>query len=351
MLSLITTTINVPLNLEDYARDFKEHGHEVEIVVAGDRKTPGGVEDFCKTIGARYLSCQEQEDWLPKSYSHFLPWNSIQRRNVAILWAYKSGAEIIYTIDDDNYLYTKDYISGHGPIGKVKNLTTESHASGWYNPCQLLTEKDGKDFYPRGYSFANRLSKPDAVSVATTMGRIIVNAGLWIGDPDIDAVTRLAINPIVTEGRFSRNRVLGTGTKAPFNSQNTALHRDVIPAYCMITGVGRYDDIVPSYFVQRIADHLGDHISFGFPLVSQERNVHDITKDLADEVLGMQLIDRIVGWLYEIPLTGKSYLECIQEILPKFREKYITNGTLTAEQMKFMKSINANYEHWLEALK
>jgi hypothetical protein len=146
---------------------------------------------------------------------------------------------------------------------------------------------------------------------------------------------------------FNRTTVLDKGIKSPFNSQNTALHRDVIPAYCMITGVGRYDDIIPSYFVKRIADHLGEYVSFGSPIVRQERNQHDLFKDLSDELLGMQLIDNIVDWLYVIPLTGRTYRECLAELLPAFERKF-RGINMKLEQEVFLHNIVSSYKEWMK---
>jgi hypothetical protein len=332
--------------------DAKKYGHDLKVVVAGDKKTPHETKEFCAKHGITYLSFEHQNLWLQKDfpdYNSFLPANCIQRRNVAILYAYVSGADKIYTIDDDNFLEDKDYIGQHN-LGR-KELKTLSSYGKWLNVCLFLQDKNNSLFYHRGYSFKNRGGEEDTVREHIITGETVVNAGLWLGDPDIDAVTRLSVNPEVVSIRSGGDRfAFAKGTKAPFNSQNTALDRKVIPAYCMLTGVGRYDDIIPSYFVKRIADHLGEYISFGPPIVRQERNKHDIFKDLSDELLGMQLIDDIVDWLYDIPLTALNYGGCLKEILPKFRDKYITNGKYTSDQIKFLKSINRNYEEWLRCM-
>lgn len=183
--------------------------------------------------------------------------------------------------------------------------------------------------------------------------RCVVNAGLWKGDPDIDAATRLALNPIVTKNLAPNNYSLSLRTKCPFNSQNTALHRDVIPAYCIIHGVGRYDDIIPSYIVKRIADHLGDYVRFGEPIVRQVRNQHDLWKDLEDERIGMQLTDRFVDWLYEITLAGATYKECLEQVIFGLQLRYITadaNKTLSPEQYQFLQNITTAYNKWMEVL-
>lgn len=354
--ALITTTINVPYLLTDYVNDFIKYGHkDVEIIVAGDIKTPPEAKDFCEalciTSGVKihYLGIPEQHDFLDKfpTYKSFLPWNCVQRRNIAILMAYHAGAEIIYTIDDDNFLHTENYIGAH-KLG-YQELVIISMNSGWFNVCSHLINKDNAFYYPRGYAFTKRNLKEENGVCGVLPGRVVANAGLWVGDPDVDAVTRLAIAPESTDYHSTMPLSPGKNTKCPFNSQNTALHRDVIPAYCLATGVGRYDDILASYIVKRIADHLGDYISFGLPLVNQKRNPHDLFKDLKDELIGMQLVDRFVDWLYEIQFKGQTYKDCTKEIIPVVKAR-ANGGDLTFEQRNFLNSLCLNYETWMECV-
>jgi hypothetical protein len=143
-----------------------------------------------------------------------------------------------------------------------------------------------------------------------------VNAGLWLDDPDIDAMTRIE-HPIVVRGVRSSapsRFTLQPGTWSPFNSQNTALARDVIPAYFLSPRVGRYDDIWPSYIVTRIANHLGEVISYGEPLLRQKRNIHDLWRDLDAERVGMVLTDEFCAVLRCLTLRGKTYQQCYAEI-------------------------------------
>lgn len=357
--ALITTTINIPENIADYARDIAEHGPvDTKIIVAGDEKTPLECDRFLRDlvkehqVPIEYLNPRKQTEYLEEigatEYGNFLPWNCIQRRNIAVLYAYKKGAEIIATIDDDNYFEGEGYFKQHGNLGSTEALTLLSSDNGWFNPC------DEHSFYPRGFSFKNRRSSisPD-ITESSKSGRRVVNGGLWVGDPDIDAVTRMATNPDVEEythlslSFVSPKEVLAPNTKCPFNSQNTALHRDVIPAYCLATGLGRYDDIIASYVVKRVADHLGDYISFGEPLVKQKRNKHNIWKDFEEERIGMQLTDQFVDWLYEIELTKTTYRECTAELMLGLHDKFKT-GERPAEQNDFFNSILRNYALWLK---
>lgn len=356
-IALVTTTINVPKLLDDYCRDIVEHGYKdkVNIIVVGDRKTPSEAGIFCYELGRKYkidvqyLGIKDQDEFLESvspEYKKFLPYNCIQRRNVGMLKAYQQGSEYIITIDDDNFLHTPNYIGSHLSTLQNKNPYVYDSTSGWYNVCKMLREKDHKVFYHRGYSWIHRLADKGEVKGHFTSGRIVVNAGLWLGDPDVDAVTRLAIGPEAshcTPGYLA----LGIGTKSPFNSQNTALHRDVIPAYCLGAELGRYDDIMASYIVKRIADHLQDYCAFGIPLVRQIRNEHDLWKDLDLERTGFQLIDRFVGWLYRIELKGTTYLECAKEIF-RYNWDPEKDGALTEEQGDFLNMLELNYRRWTE---
>lgn len=346
--ALVTTTINVPLLLNDYIADFKKHDQDVDIFVAGDRKTPPEARDFVQSIGGQYLGSVEQEEIMSfhPAFNAVLPWNCIQRRNVAILEAYRRGAEIIYTIDDDNFLYTENYVGAHGELGTEKDCITIDNPTGWANVCNALVS--AVPFYHRGHSFVARQAKTD-VRVKSTVNkvRVVVNAGLWLGDPDVDASARIVCPPTSTAYKFKENFVLERGTKAPFNSQNTALYRDVIPAYCMVPGIGRYDDIVASYIVKRIADHLGDYISYGLPLVTQKRNDHDLFKDLEQEMTGMKIIDRFVGWLYAVELKGKTYKDCARELMFSLCA-CADRGDITIEQRVFITAITRAYYAWLE---
>jgi hypothetical protein len=323
--TIVTTTIHVPLLLESYLEDALQFEHPaLSVVVVGDRKTPEGARDFCASLGRRfpypvtYLGVAEQLRYLveyPELASH-LPWDCIQRRQIGLLHAYEDGAELIITIDDDNYLAQRDFVGHHALVGRRVTLDAFESAAGWVNVCDFLSEAHGFRFYHRGFPPAMR-AHPERLAPAptTATGRVVVNAGLWLEEPDIDAVTRLAIPVRATAYTRSDNFVLAPGTWSPFNSQNTALHRDVVPAYFLSPWTGRYDDIWASYVVDAIASHLGDLVAFGHPLVRQTRNPHDLWRDLDQERQGMRLTDALIDALRSIAFTGRSYARCFTEAI------------------------------------
>jgi hypothetical protein len=180
----------------------------------------------------------------------------------------------------------------------------------------LLDEECDIDFYHRGYSPRNRW-KIDSPAMEMKSNNIIVNAGLWTDNPDVDAITRLERKLTVTGFTYDvpKTIALAPGTWSPFNCQNTALAREVIPAYFMSPNIGRHADIFASYVVARLAEHFGDVITFGAPLSAHHRSPHDLWHDLDIEREGMQRTDDFCDQLRAIKLTAKSYHEGFQEII------------------------------------
>jgi hypothetical protein len=117
------------------------------------------------------------------------------------------------------------------------------------------------EYYPRGYPMDQRFVDPRPVYRSEIQTRkVVVNGGLWLDDPDVDAITRLCNS--ISAVRCGRTRypppallvsalqtvaaqvpdlcaprsytreesfTMANGTWCPFNSQNTALAREVPP--------------------------------------------------------------------------------------------------------------------------
>ncbi len=324
-IALITTTIHVPEALHGYARDAREHGRTIKIYVAGDRATNAEAPDYCARLArdtgveCEYLGVAAQEAFLspwPELRAH-LPWNCIQRRNVAVLKAVCDGADVVVTIDDDNFIAEQDYFRHCAAAGGRQTLPAYGKAGEWFNVCRFLTTANNYQFVPRGYGMAARAGLDDGsapVACAPMSLPLAVVAGFWLGDPDIDAATRLAHPVEVVRYRLDHNFFLAPGARGPFNSQNTILARAVLPAYFLSPNVGRYDDIFASFIVKRIADHLGWGVSFGRPLVRQERNEHDLLHDFDLERAGMCLVDSLAADLADVALRGDTFASCALEI-------------------------------------
>ena len=328
VIALVTTTINVPELLYAYARDAREHDQAVKIYVAGDQHTQAGAADCCAFIARRtgieceYLDPAAQDRFLapwPKLREH-LPWNCIQRRNVAVLKAVRDGAATVVTIDDDNFLAEDNYFAHFthvGSWGDKVTLPAYGRPGEWFNVCRFLETANHYQFVPRGYGMSARGELDDGTAAASgpalTMPVSVV-AGLWLGDPDIDAATRLAHPIEVTRYLLDHNFFLAPGAR---RSLQLSEHRTSACGFTRLLSVaacGRFDDIFASFIVKRIADHLGWGVSFGRPLARQERNAHDLLHDFDMERMGMRYVDDFTTDLAKTTLKGEDFASCALEI-------------------------------------
>jgi hypothetical protein len=189
----------------------------------------------------------------------------------------------------------------------------------WFNICALLDSQVRDPIFARGYPYAARHSGAQGQTRAIPQGVssiVAINAGLWVHDPDVDAITRLAQAPRVTAAK-SRSVILGPQTWSPINTQNTALIRAAIPAYYYVRmgfplqgmQIDRFGDILSGYFAQKCAKHLGQVIRLGSPVATHRRTPHNLFKDLYHELAGIALIDDLLPWLQELRLSGTDYFE------------------------------------------
>lgn len=283
-IALVTTTIRIPTVL----RRYRELDPSVVFYVIGDRKTPhdevraliGEVDD------ARYYSDADQEQ-LGYKCSEIIGWNKIQRRNIGVLEAAKDNFDVIVSIDDDNIPLHRTYLDDFRRIftNGYNGLEFDSD-TGWFNVGEFLHPK----VFHRGFPHELRSGDPRLRSRPVSGVQVGVAAGLWLGDPDIDAVDRLVLRPNVV----GVSDAVGTGIIvakrcwSPFDSQNTAFRADLFPLMLVLAGVGRFDDIWGSYIAQRVMAETGHQVHYGPPLVWQERNEQSIWRNLQDELYGME---------------------------------------------------------------
>ena len=303
-VALVTTTINVPHAIAA----FRACEPATRFYVAGDLKTPSEARDFCVDQGCDYLSPAKQKS-LGYKCSEPIGFSSIARRNIALLEALKDGAEAVYFWDDDNLLVSPQHFhhigralfsSYPGPI-KFNGLQATS-PSNWFDVGQLLDPIAPHRGFPH-------VKRGETTFVSAVGRRVGVAAGICLGDPDISAVSRIANAPIVH--RVSELLRAGivvdpTTTWTVFNSQNTAIIRELAPAFFMVPQWGRYDDIFASLMVQRLMRERGLVTHFGQPFVWQQRNAHDLLRDLRAEQFGAERILDFTDWLDGFIFTGKE---------------------------------------------
>jgi hypothetical protein len=301
-IALCTTTIHIPHAL----KLMRKCSADVRFFVAIDKKTPREIATVVDG-NTKLLSETIQNDW---KCSEAIGWNTLARRNIAFLEALKWGADVIYSWDNDNVPvgldhferidHTFDTYGGNRHFNGIK-VTGDK---GWFDPGSLLIPQTRH----RGFPYNKPASKQAFHVVDAKVG---VAAGLVIGDPDCDASTRIEHKPDIGQVHIlgSTGVVVDPHCWTVFNSQNTAVVRELIPAWFMMPGVGRHDDIYASLIVQRVARERGLHVHFGPPFTYQQRNKHDQIADLRAEIDGMENVCKLATLLDAIVLPGKSVIE------------------------------------------
>ena len=284
---IATTTINPPTQ----AIGKFQRMEEWDIVVAGDLKTP---KEYRLDRGV-YLTPKDQEA-ISEELSEAVGWNCIQRRNFAVIKAYEMGADIIALVDDDNIPYESwgDNIYIGRPV-EVAEYRTEAPA---FDPVGATNESH---LWHRGFPL-QLLPTRDYSTKATK--RIVpdVQAMFWNGDPDIDAICRMEHAP---ECRFDEACFpMAANRIGPFNSQNTFISRRIVKDYFLFPHIGRMDDIWASFYVQA----KGARVVYDRPTVYQDRNVHDLVKDMKQEYLGYENNLNLIRALYDNPDAIFDYL-------------------------------------------
>ncbi len=284
---IVTTTINPPTKAIEKFQSMKDW----DLVVIGDKKTPA---DYRLQRGV-YVTPAEQERY-DAALSDAIGWNCIQRRSFGLLWAHDMKADIVAVVDDDNIpldgwgenllvgkeaevnFYETD-LPAFDPIGAT------NHAQLWHRgyPLQLLAKRNYK----------NKTKRKVMVDI---------QADFWNGDPDIDAICRMEHAP---ECNFDASTFPMAANKlAPFNSQNTFLSGKCLRDYFLFPHVGRMDDIWAAYYLQA----KGFRAVFNKASVYQERNPHDLVRDMKQEYLGYENNLNLVTDLAKDPESIQAYL-------------------------------------------
>ena len=280
--AIVTTTINPPTKaLKEFLKIAKKDDWKLFIV--GDQKTPHmeykALEN--ENPGLVIYITPEHQEAMGKDLSDLIGWNCIQRRNFGLVAAYNQGADIIAVVDDDNIPnkgWGRDLAIG-------KQISLDVHYYKEDVPAEyvvmdpLAATTQGPNFWHRGFPI-QLLEKRTRVKVATGTRKALVQADLWDGAPDIDAVCRISKPGNI---RFSIKHKFAMYLPSPFNSQNTFLAREVIPEYFLFPHIGRMDDIFAAYYVQA---RFPESVVYGPPSVVQDRNPHDLSKDLEAEMIG-----------------------------------------------------------------
>jgi hypothetical protein len=368
--AIVVTSIFEPGFLAGYADNVQRYRHvdEVDLIVVVDRKTPPSMRVACEDLRRKgfSVSCPtlaEQEQFVGRfpSLTGRIPYDSDNRRNVGFLMALDRGAEVLISIDDDNHcLPDADFVGEHSVVGGLCTAPEVVTSDGWFNIASMLGGEFGSEIFPRGFPYAAR-HRPRKVSIGEPVSRpVAINAGLWLGDPDVDAVTRLAIAPHVSSAE-ARSVLLGPGVWSPVNTQNTAVARDAVAAYYYVRmghslggmTIDRYGDILSGYFVQKCAKALGHAVRVGSPLADHRRTPHNLFKDLYHELAGMVVVEELLPWLIGVELDGGTYADAYLSLAEALEAQSARFSGFVWDQgaRAFLASTADNMRAWVDAVR
>jgi hypothetical protein len=264
---IVTTTINPPTEAIEKFQSMPDW----DLVVIGDKKTPS---DYRLRRGI-FVTPDEQEKYDP-ALSEAIGWNCIARRSFGFLWARDMKADIVAVVDDDNI-----------PLpGWGENLLVGGEAEVNYYETDLpafdpVGATNHGHLWHRGYPL-QLLPKRDYSRKTKKKVRVDVQADFWNGDPDIDAICRLEHAPECTfdNGFFP----MAANKLGPFNSQNTFITAACLRDYFMFPHCGRMEDIWAAYYLQA----KGYSVVWHKASVYQQRNVHDLVRDMKAEYAGYE---------------------------------------------------------------
>lgn len=306
---IVTTTINEPSE-EIFAFSSLP---QWQMIVVGDKKTPH--EEYQKINNIIYLHPEEQHKKYPK-LSSMLGWNTIQRRNIGFIEAYKMGCDILATVDDDNKPY-----DGWGEnliVGKEVSIDFFETENVAFEPFSVT---NNSHLWHRGYPVELINKRKDNKYKGKRSVKVLVQSDFEDGDPDIDAICRIhESKPIV---KFDNFDPFCSNKIAPFNSQNTFIHRDCIPYYSMIHLEEKYDsrmdDIWGSFLLQHFMADKMPFVAFSKPSVYQDRNDHNFITDMERELTGYRLNKRLLDKIEDFEkIIPEESLLCIREYQKTF---------------------------------
>jgi hypothetical protein len=188
----------------------------------------------------------------------------------------------------------------------------------------LLTFKNGANQYARGFPLSKRYSD-DIKITGPTPKKIMLNMGLYLGPPDVDSWSYLT--PDYSIDLKYPHVSLEKGNYTILNTQNTVVHRSILPSFFFIPisidkyFTTRYDDIFQGYFCQMILHHLNLGMSLGLPLLDNSRNEHNVTSEIAGEIAGLSMFEKMIQLTSNLELTAKTPQDCYLEIADYIENK------------------------------
>lgn len=357
---IVIASIHPLLNLN--RKELVNNSVKLIIIDEGDQSIRYENDKILKDIEKSYYGPVERKNWFKErfgqsyeKYASVIPERAHAETSFGFLVAYEEDADFVIELDDDVFI-NEGFIDEHKNNLFEETGETVYSKSKWYNTIDLLILNNSSlRYFPRGHPYSPETRIEDYIWT-NKGGKCVLNMGHWLGDPDFDALTILyhsGINgkcEIKSMGIKKKKVIVEKGVFFAICSMNTSFIPKIVPAFYQLymnyMGIDRFDDIWSGIFLKRIADHLGDNVCIGKPLVFHNKRPRNTFNDLKKELNGMILNE----WIWKAiddDISGKSYSDAYLSLADLLELKI---KELNDDFVNFMKMQIRNMRLWVEII-
>ncbi len=231
-----------------------------------------------------------------KDNSWIIPRRTDCIRSYGYYKAYKLGADVIITLDDDCFPLDDDFVKTH--VSKL----VRGNENAWESTLENIK--------PRGVPYLN----------LNRSNECLLNHGLWEGIADYDAITQLNLSRLDLKPEWE-DKTIPRGKYFPMCGMNLSWKRELTFAmYFMLMGkdyeYDRFGDIWSGIIVKKILDHLNFAVNSGTPAIMHKR-ASDVWQNLRKELPGLKVNEIFWQAIDKIVLTKTTIKDCYLQIAEK----------------------------------
>jgi len=322
-VQVVVASVNELQNIRMFRSMLERESSEILVIDEGNQRLRRRNRHLLDGLAHRFYGPRERRAYFSRTFgttgtkaSHVIPARCHAETSFGFLLAYEERPDIVIELDDDTYPASHNSIVD----GHVSNLRNQScpiviSSGGWYNTLENA-ELDVPNVFPRGHPY-NVSLRSGTYSWSNAESKAVLNMGLWLGHPDLDALTILSRGGLdgrcdVKSTGIKRSRLaVGKGTYFSLCSMNVAFKPEILPAFYQLymnyMGVDRFDDIWSGVLLKKVTDHLGVHLSMGAPTVVHEKRPRDIFRDLRAELEGLAINEILWRTVDTLEIDGNDY--------------------------------------------
>lgn len=309
---VVFCSIRASQSFSSYADNFRKYGHNPDVLIVDENgDTRGHIQKALEGFHVEFYGIKERHIWLHKNGvdSKLIPNKTTDVVGFSLLIVYPRNYDMIVFLDDDTYpAPNQDFLGEHYRNLFEKQMCVRHGMNGWVNP---------HPYFSRGYPYSLRHNYGSS-AYTENHPPVVLNMGLWLNVPDLNALDYLyggsLTGQISHSGLLDYESYVVRNSHFPLSRMNIAFKPKIVPAFYQGTGnvygVGRYGDVFSGLFLAKIANRLGECISYGTPLCIHNKEPRDVFHDIACELEAIKLNETLWKVLDKIAVDGKSYAEC-----------------------------------------